>query len=248
MLNYNTLLQFFKKFKAQGFQQIDPNDSLLLELNINLQATGQFFHIADLVQLKLLYGSREFFDFYGIVSGKEDPSVFINLIHPDDATRFGLLRSKAFKMSAEMLEKKLDRMILSSNLRTKTPNGNYVDLLYQTHLCYTEIPYKTVLSIVVNTDISPQLINKLGYHYYVGNDESFFRYPDKRLLNFGNVFSHREFDILQYIAQGLDSHEIAEKLFLSVHTVNTHRRNILKKTGKRTTHEIVMDLMEKGVL
>ena len=64
----------------------------------------------------------------------------------------------------------------------------------------------------------------------------------------GNVFTNREFEIIKLIAQGLESHEIAEKLFLSVHTVNTHRRNILSKTGKRTTHELVHELKERGVI
>ena len=45
-------------------------------------------------------------------------------------------------------------------------------------------------------------------------------------------FSKREFEIIKGIAQGLESHEIAEKLFLSVHTVNTHRRNIFLKQVK----------------
>jgi Zn-dependent M16 (insulinase) family peptidase len=37
-------------------------------------------------------------------------------------------------------------------------------------------------------------------------------------------------------------------LFFSLHTVNTHRRNILKKTGKETISELIYDLMERGLL
>lgn len=39
----------------------------------------------------------------------------------------------------------------------------------------------------------------------------------------------REIEIVKCIAMGLASKEIADKLFLSVHTVNTHRRNICSK-------------------
>jgi len=87
-----------------------------------------------------------------------------------------------------------------------------------------------------------------GYYYYIGNDKSFFRYPDKELLMAGNVFSEPEFVIIKGIAEGLESREIADKLFISVHTVNTHRRNILSKTGKRNTHELVHELQERGVI
>jgi DNA-binding CsgD family transcriptional regulator len=64
----------------------------------------------------------------------------------------------------------------------------------------------------------------------------------------GNIFTKREFEIIKLIGSGLSSEEIADKIFLSVHTVNTHRRNILEKSGKETISELIYDLMERGVL
>ena len=46
--------------------------------------------------------------------------------------------------------------------------------------------------------------------------------------------SERETDILIHVANGLSSKEIADKLCLSIHTVNTHRKNITHKTGIRS--------------
>lgn len=43
--------------------------------------------------------------------------------------------------------------------------------------------------------------------------------------------SNRETDVLVAIAKGLTNKEISEQLFISVHTVITHRKNIIKKTG-----------------
>ncbi|KWW29213.1 MAG: regulator of cell morphoproteinis and NO signaling [bacterium P3] len=43
--------------------------------------------------------------------------------------------------------------------------------------------------------------------------------------------SDREKDVLVLVAKGLSSKEIADKLCLSVHTVNSHRKNITRKTG-----------------
>jgi DNA-binding CsgD family transcriptional regulator len=77
---------------------------------------------------------------------------------------------------------------------------------------------------------------------------SMFRYPDEELLETGYNLSGREFEILKLIAAGLDSDGIAKKLFLSVYTVNTHRRNILKKTKQPTTHELVIELQNQGIL
>ncbi len=43
------------------------------------------------------------------------------------------------------------------------------------------------------------------------------------------TLSEREIDVLVHIVRGLTNKEIAAKMFLSVHTVNTHRKNIMNK-------------------
>ncbi|MBR6417689.1 MAG: helix-turn-helix transcriptional regulator [Bacteroidales bacterium] len=43
--------------------------------------------------------------------------------------------------------------------------------------------------------------------------------------------SNREMDVLVLVAKGLSTKEIADKLNISVHTVNSHRKNITHKTG-----------------
>ena len=43
--------------------------------------------------------------------------------------------------------------------------------------------------------------------------------------------STRETELVHLIAEGLTNKEIAERLFLSIHTVKTHRKNIIKKLG-----------------
>ncbi len=50
----------------------------------------------------------------------------------------------------------------------------------------------------------------------------------------------REIEILQQICRGLTNHEIADKLFLSVRTVDTHRGNLLSKTGVSNTAGLVV--------
>jgi len=49
-----------------------------------------------------------------------------------------------------------------------------------------------------------------------------------------NEISKRERAVLAMVAQGYTNKEIAEKLFISTHTVITHRKNIVKKLGIKT--------------
>ena len=52
--------------------------------------------------------------------------------------------------------------------------------------------------------------------------------------------SERELQIIQYIAEGYTNSQIAAIIYLSNHTVNTHRKNIMKKLGVNNTAGIVM--------
>ncbi len=54
------------------------------------------------------------------------------------------------------------------------------------------------------------------------------------------VLSERENEIIVLIAEGHTNEIIAEQLFLSKHTVNTHRKNIMSKLGVKNTAGIVM--------
>lgn len=54
------------------------------------------------------------------------------------------------------------------------------------------------------------------------------------------LLSERENEIIIYIAEGQTNAQIAEALFLSNHTINTHRKNIMAKLGVRNTAGIVM--------
>ena len=54
------------------------------------------------------------------------------------------------------------------------------------------------------------------------------------------ILSEREIDVLLGICRGLSTQEIADKLFLSKRTVDTHRANILEKTGSKNTASLVV--------
>lgn len=54
------------------------------------------------------------------------------------------------------------------------------------------------------------------------------------------MLSERENEIITLIAEGLTNVQIAEQLFLSTHTINTHRKNIMSKLGVKNTAGIVM--------
>ena len=59
--------------------------------------------------------------------------------------------------------------------------------------------------------------------------------------------SPRELEILKLVCQELSSVEIAEKLFISPLTVETHRKNILRKTNTRTIVGLIKFAIENRI-
>ena len=60
--------------------------------------------------------------------------------------------------------------------------------------------------------------------------------------------SPREIEVLKLIAQEFSNSEIAEKLYISIRTVDTHRRNLLEKLGAKNTAGLVKFAIQKGLL
>jgi DNA-binding CsgD family transcriptional regulator len=60
--------------------------------------------------------------------------------------------------------------------------------------------------------------------------------------------SEKEMALVRKLARGLSSKQIAESLEITKNTVDTHRRNLLKKTGCKNTTELVVWCVRNGVI
>jgi DNA-binding NarL/FixJ family response regulator len=72
---------------------------------------------------------------------------------------------------------------------------------------------------------------------------------NKGKTNTGSVvqITERELEVLELILKEHTNQEIAEKLFISVRTVDAHRRNLLQKTGARNTAGLVRYALENNL-
>jgi DNA-binding NarL/FixJ family response regulator len=61
-------------------------------------------------------------------------------------------------------------------------------------------------------------------------------------------FTKRELQILQLIAEGMTNKEIADKIFLSKRTVETHRKNLIEKTKSKNTSVLIRYAITNGLL
>jgi DNA-binding CsgD family transcriptional regulator len=246
--SYSLFLRFIETFSPVGFKDIDPDDLLLSQLEEMMKCNNQFFFVADLIQMKILITSKRSVDMIGINPLDITPYHFFEATHPNDLQRHNLGRSKLFALAQDLYIAEKGNKLLSTNLKIRNPVGGYSDLLFQCYVYYTPFPVKTVYEIQIHTNIEWCKKIKHGYHYYIGNDLSYFKYPDEEMLLKGNILSDREFEIIKLVQLGQSSEQIAEKLCLSKHTISKHRNNILRKTGKTHISDLIYELMDRGIL
>jgi len=245
---YDLFLEFKKTYSPVGFKGIDRRDPLIVSLEEMMKLNNQFLAVFDMISMKIEFASQGSIQLRGISPEDLTTYHFKESTHPDDLKRHELGLVKLFKIAHELFVAKKGEQLMSENLRKRNITGNYSNQLIQCYFFYCRGPYETVYNININTDISWFKRTRWGFHYYVGNDLSYFRYPDEELLMIGPILSDREFEIIKLIESGLSSEQIAKKLFVSIYTINTHRRNILVKTGKTNISEVIYDLKEQGLL
>lgn len=244
---YNLFFKFIEAYSATGFKEIDRDAPLMVEIEEMLTNNKQFFYVGDVINLKIEFSSQSCSNLIGIQAEELNPYHIFTITHPDDLLRHSITRAHIVKLAHLIYVQEKGYKFMSTNLRFKNLQGSYTNFLVQAYTWYSKVP-GTVYCLFIKTDISWFGDIRHGHNSYVGDDISYFKYPDEKLIMTGNVFSDREFEILKLIEAGLKSEEIADKLFLSVHTINTHRRRILKKTGSSTMFELLHELKENGAL
>jgi len=63
-----------------------------------------------------------------------------------------------------------------------------------------------------------------------------------------DLLTDREREVLQLLAEGRSNKEVASVLGVSVHTIDTHRTNLMQKLGVHNTAEIVIYAMRKRII
>jgi Bacterial regulatory proteins, luxR family len=246
--SYSIFFDFIDSYLPSGFLKINPDDPIMLKLDNLMDENVQYFQVFDLGQMKFLFTSRSIFPILGIKPEEINPGHYMLRVHRDDEERLGQARSRVYRMEKEIFKAQKGHALTSYNLRMLNAAGDYSNLFVQDYMFFSPVPYKAVFLIQIVTNIDWYKTKKEGFHHYVGDDMSLFKFPDQELLKIGPNLSHREFEIIRLIEAGLGSKEIADKLFLSVHTINTHRSNILEKSGKSLISDLIYELKENGLL
>ncbi|MGM0579961.1 MAG: response regulator transcription factor [Bacteroidota bacterium] len=97
-------------------------------------------------------------------------------------------------------------------------------------------------------DVTWMKPNNIGAGKLNGPGTEFFDYDIPELESFKCDLSNREIEVLNLISKGFSSEIISHSLHISVHTVNTHRKNMLRKMEASNTPQMLYIARELGLI
>lgn len=92
------------------------------------------------------------------------------------------------------------------------------------------------------------LCGKVAYYLSSQGTEETIRPQLSQVSCEGLGITDREIDVIKLIAEGLSNKQIADKLCLSTHTVNTHRKNLMNKLKVNNTAGVLMFAVKNNLL
>ena len=168
--------------------------------------------------------------------------VLIDRIYPDIANCMAKISKKT----------DIKRTFTQFNYRFKTKGGNYINLLEHLYVLETDQEGKPALFLgnIITLENTKVLPLRLTMKIMSENDlmKTIFStiYNSKETV-FANV-TPREMDIMRNLALGKTSKQIGKELFISSHTVDTHRRSLLKKLNCNSVVELTRLAFQNGLL
>ena len=260
----NKVLDLWQASYTKAPATVNPYEiSQQLKYFASLFSPGSFYYyILDFTNLTMKYVHDGTRDVLGLDPKEVDISKLIEILSPEEQ----LILAKKEAVTVDFVTNFLNPEHIPFYkivyfFRVQDMEGKYKNMLHQaTVLTLTECQQVEHV-MVVHTDISHLNFvnnNKISFislrgdqsYYDVDIDSGRFEpESDDRITELlQDILTAREKEIIHLLAQGLSAEEISKRLFLSAHTIRTHKKNILKKTSCKNTTELVAKCLVEGVI
>lgn len=208
--------------------------------------------VVDVYKCNYAYASSNFVDLLGYDSHKiatleKQGDYLESRIHPDDRSQLETLQMHLGQFIYSLPHEQRNDYCNIYSFRMLNARQQYVRVNSKHQVLEQDRTGKAWL-IIGNMDIAPDQSESCQIDCTVLNLKTGEMFsPD--LLSTPQVrLTHREIEILRMIQQGYLSKEIANKLCISIHTVNIHRQNLLRKLGVQNSIEAINIGLESGLL
>jgi DNA-binding CsgD family transcriptional regulator len=266
MIMHSTKLSSYHKLMdhaVRNCNRLQPDAEKLLKSlgfdGISLLAQAPLFYIVDYSQNKYLYidpSCKTVFDHCVDSLSKAGPLYLSELWNKNDLAIFNdKILPEALGFLKKYPSSDHPDFSFSFNYRICTHEGRKRTILQRTTYITSPENKAPLAAIVFLTDISQykedsRIIHTVEKMHRDGNTLAIqpllktIYYPD----TVTNVLSRREIEILRLVHEGMSSKKIADLLYLSVNTINNHRKHMLEKTHTKNTSELLGFALKHGFL
>lgn len=208
-----------------------------------------YYYIIDFFDMSLSHVSQSIREIHGLNPGKVTFHDILGTIHPEDVPYVqNTERAIADFYYSQLTPKQLLKYKMNYSFRSKMADGTYALLNHQAILLTLDTNGGFGKSLNIHTRID-HISNTNNYKFSLiglDNEPSFMNMSVKEHVPL--ELSKREIEIMKLLGEGMDSSQIAEKLFISPKTVKKHRSNILNKLNVKNTSQAVKEAMMAGVI
>lgn len=209
-------------------------------------------YLLDLHSFRYAYMSQRSMDITGISPQNYEQkglNYFFEHLHPEDRL---IIINKTLPLYKKALEDcdHEERLHLNASLNYRikpetSENEEFRHVLSQLSIKSVSDAHMPLLLLGVFSQLKLEQYRGQDFKLYLNEEGRTTRIIlDERLSS--NPLTEKELQVLSQLSLGLSSKQIAESLFISKHTVDTHRRNVLKKLDVQNSIEAVIYCRSMG--
>lgn len=210
-----------------------------------------YYYIFNVRTVELEFFSPNAEKILGYKQADYNVAFMLELIHPEDMAWFLDFEATSIDFLKSLPIEKVMKYKIRYDYRMRKGNGEYIRVLHQVITIEQSEEGEIIRTLGVHTDITD--IKKEGKPVlsFIGleGEPSYVNVkPKTKFIASVEIFSKREKEIIKFLIEGKTSIEIAASLFISLHTVIAHRRNILRKANCKRVTELVSHAINMGYI
>jgi DNA-binding CsgD family transcriptional regulator len=245
-MNLEAFQKTFSTYKEIDGEVVKNHVKKLSELNFYMPKLQSYILVQNTSTQKYEYVCDNFELLMGFpkeqILEKGMPFYFSKIHNEDVSPWLQIMQDlMTFTMKKVVREERV-RCIYTWNYRVMTQKGNYENIqVHQTPL-YFDKDGKPIIgfsqNVLMGNKKKQPIIGVCKKLNKQNEYETLFykNYSANRLVN---KLTNRELDIVKLMAKGNTTNQISEQLFISPHTTQTHKKNIMSKLAFTTTRELV---------
>lgn len=178
-----------------------------------------------------------------------DEDILYGRIHPEDLVEKRMLEYDFFRLADRQDDAAKTDYVATCRLRIRNSRDEYISVDNTTQVLH-QAPNGKIWLILCSYRLSPEPVSRpeSGIRPRILNNRTGEIFPLELGERRSRVLTEREKEVLRLIRAGKLSKEISDLLRISIHTVNRHRQNILRKLSVANSMEAVNAAQEMKLM